>query len=267
MVSTSRKKNKGRDRKAKKAEAERARVRDKWLMWATGEDKVTREKIQCDHGRRVTIPDLDHPVSKFMNDFSTYRSADNADFSTVKMMRDILQTNPQVCNNNGCREMVVSILTSMGTNLLLMQIGDKELEFLAIRIAKTLHVLENHDGGGSLEVVLHSQKVSMKRRDFGSPTGSSRRDALKFFSKRVSCSCLKVMHQIARETMPKTGICICCEKEKERVALSVCSRCMIMQYCSRKCQVTDWPTHEGECDMYVRAHKQQTQADENEKDK
>jgi len=73
------------------------------------------------------------------------------------------------------------------------------------------------------------------------------------------------MHQIARETSPKTGICICCEKEKERVALSVCSRCMIMQYCSRECQVADWPTHRKECDSYVHAHKQQTQADENAK--
>jgi len=105
---------------------------------ATGEDKVTGEKIQCDHGRRVTIPDnLDHPVSKFMNDLITYRADNNADFSTVKMMRDTLQIHPQVWNNNGYREVVVSILTSMGTNLLLMEMGNKELEFLAIHFAKT----------------------------------------------------------------------------------------------------------------------------------
>ena len=69
MVSSSRKKNKGRDRKDKKAEAERARVRDKWLGWAIGEDKVTGEKIQCDHGCGAIPNDLDHPVSGFLNDF------------------------------------------------------------------------------------------------------------------------------------------------------------------------------------------------------
>ena len=47
----SRKKSKGKDRKAKKLVAERAKVYDKWLTWATGEDKVMGEKIQCDHGR------------------------------------------------------------------------------------------------------------------------------------------------------------------------------------------------------------------------
>ena len=36
---------------------------------------------------------------------------------------------------------------------------------------------------------------------------------------------------------------------------------MITQYCSRKCQVTDWSEHERECDIYVKANKQLT-ADE-----
>ena len=90
-------------------------------------------------------------------------------------------------------------------------------------------------------------------------SSSGRRDALKFFSKRVSCSCLKTMHQKARTTLPKLGRCTGCNRIKERVALSVCSRCMITQYCSRECQVTDWPQHKKACDEIVKIHEEQTQ--------
>ena len=70
MVSSSRKKNKGRDRKAKKAQAERAKTRNVWSSWATGDEKVTEMTITCNHG--CVVPnDLDHPVSSFMDDFTT----------------------------------------------------------------------------------------------------------------------------------------------------------------------------------------------------
>jgi len=258
MVSISRKKNKGKDRKAKKVEAERARVREMWLGWAQGEDKVTGKKIKCDH-RRVTIPnDLDHPVSRFMNDLITYRTADNVAYSTVRMLCDTLQTYPQVWNDNRYREMVVSILTSMGTNMLLMETGDTERGVLwALDFAKSIAILENRDVTGCFEATVSTQKVAIKRRDLGSPTSSSRRDTLKFFSKRVPCSCLKERHQKERETMPKMGVCFRCQKEEERVALSVCSRCMIAQYCSRECQVTDWTKHEWICGRYVAQNKNQ----------
>ena len=258
MVSTSRKKNKGKDRKAKKIEAERARVREMWLGWAKGKDKVTGEKIQCDHGRIAVPNDLDHPVSMFMNDLITYRSSDNVAYSTVRMLCDTLQTNPQVWNDNVYREMVVSILTSMGTNLLLMETGDRERGVLwALDFAKSIAILENQDVTGSFEAAISSQKVAMKRRDLGAPTRSSRRDALKFFSKRVPCSCLKERYQNERKSTPKTGQCDHCNKEMERVALAVCSRCMIDQYCSRECQVAAWTKHEWICGRYVAQNKNQ----------
>ena len=69
MVSSSRKKTKGRERKAKKAEAERARVRNSWLGWAAGDKKVTGITTKCNHG--CLVPSEDHPVSTFMDGFTT----------------------------------------------------------------------------------------------------------------------------------------------------------------------------------------------------
>lgn len=272
----SRKKSKGKERKAKKVEAKRAEISrvvyEDWLGWTKGKNEVLRKNIECRHGCGCILPtDIDHPVSKFMNDFITYRDADkNADYSTVKMMCATFQTHPNVWNNNGYKEMLLNILTSMGTNLLLMELMEPVLNkdkgmLWALRIADTLAVLENYNGG-SFEMVFSSRKVLTKLRDFGISVGSGKsRDVLKFYSKRISCSCLKTMHQEARRTQPKTGLCFGCGEEMERVALSVCSRCIIAQYCSRQCQVADWREHETDCDMYVKTQKQQTQTvEENE---
>ena len=65
---------------------------------------------------------------------------------------------------------------------------------------------------------------------------------------------LKKMHLETRKTMPKMGKCDHCGVVKERELLMVCSRCMIDQYCSRKCQVTTSPGHRTLCDVFVKAH-------------
>jgi len=267
MVSTSRKKNKGKERKAKKVEAERAersRIYDDWLGWATGEDKVMGKNIQCKHGCGCILPnDFDHPVSSFIHAFFTYRDAnDTTAYTPIEMMHYTLRTHGQVWNNESYKDMLVNILTRIGTNMLLMKLMETVLnkdkgKLWAIRIAKTITVLENYDGG-SLEIVMHSRKVQTKLRDFGvfASSGNSR-DILKFFSKRVSCSCLKEMYREARRTEQKTGLCFGCGIEKKRVDLSVCSRCMITQYCSRECQVAHWSKHERGCEIFAYAHQHQ----------
>ena len=140
----------------------------------------------------------------------------------------------------------------MGSNMLLLARGNKDkathwaIDHWAIDIARSIVILECYNivtVTGSLEAALNSQVAAIKRRNLHM-VSSSRRDALKFYSKRVSCSCLKKMHQEARKTIPKTGLCWGCVNEKKRVSLSICSNCMIAQYCSRECQVTHWPKHD-----------------------
>ena len=56
MPASSRKRNKGKERKAKKEETEKVMIRNLWCTWTN----------RCDHGCTVDIPD-DHPVSNFMD--------------------------------------------------------------------------------------------------------------------------------------------------------------------------------------------------------
>jgi len=276
MVSrTSRKKSKGKERKAKKeairVEVERGKARNMWLGWACGDDeRITGmpTTIQCKHG--CIIPnDLDRLVSSFLDDIAVRWIRDRT--SVRHLVEQLFQTHPQVWNDENYKQIALNILTRMGTNMLLSEDAHVVGTIIpwASCIAKVVAILEHHDGAGSLEVTLQSQNIQTKLRDLDTSVNDTRsrkrRDVLKFYSKRVSCSCLKEMYREARRTEQKTGQCAGCKKEKERVDLSVCSRCMIARYCSRQCQVAHWPSHEKYCDMYVKTQKQLT-ADENDKE-
>jgi hypothetical protein len=72
------------------------------------------------------------------------------------------------------------------------------------------------------------------------------RSVTRFFAKRISCNCLKdkydrVKHQI------KMGECFGCGKKMGFNNLLYCTRCSVVNYCSKKCQVEHWPRHKGKC--------------------
>jgi len=117
-------------------------------------------------------------------------------------------------------------------------------------MAKTIIVLEHHDSseGFTLGSSVLDHSALVKKREIDSDVSSVRRDVLKFYRKRISCKCLKRMQLDARKTISKMGRCFNCKIEKERVNLSVCSKCMVTQYCSRECQVARWPGHKMVCD-------------------
>ena len=246
MPPSSRKRNKGKDRKAKqlakKEESERADAHKIWRGF--------HSNMGCDHGCAMMISD-DHPVSTFMDQFIInlqYKSQ-----AVSQNMMNLFETHTQIWNDESYKEVVTGILVSIGTNMLL-----NETEFWPVYIAGVIVVLEHHDSLSDIDSVFNSRAVRSKSRDLytGGTNSSERRDVLKFYRKRTSCKCLKKMHLEARKASPKMGVCHNCNKEMERVSLSVCSRCMIDHYCSRECQVAAWPEHERDCDNLVEKQKQ-----------
>ena len=237
----SRKRNKGKERKAKKQEKEniaRAELCD-WRRWARGEDENNKKVIECDHECTVEIPDsLDHPVCRFMDGLFS---------SQISLF--YLEAHSNLWKDENNRIMTRGILISIGTTLLLLTNHTAYTK----HTAHTILLLENYDEKMKVESIYMTRTVGVKITDLH---GGNMRDVLKFFSKRTSCSCLKKMHSDARKTMPKQGFCQYCNAAKERARLSVCSRCRIQQYCSRECQVAGWLGHKRCCDEYVRAHSQ-----------
>jgi hypothetical protein len=203
-----------------------------------------------------SIPDygLDHPVQIFMNAFIMLRKSSGSWVS-------LLNSHPLIWNDENYRNTTINILTRIGTNMLLSK--DPSAVAVPEDAARIIVTLENYKE--AVDTVMDAVSVTLTRRVASKVRdliGGNLRDLLKFYSKRTTCSCLKKMYSDARKTLPKVGCCYHCDEVKERELLSVCSRCRIHHYCSRECQVADWPEHERFCDGHVYVHKQQTRKED-----
>ena len=239
----SRKRNKGRERKLKK-EAKIV-ASSKWRMWAGRPLGVESDKL-CNHGC-TTLPPQEHAVSSFMNAFESL-SDENGDVYTV--MEKASKCCPGVWKDDEQRQTTISILLRMGTNLILSEAVDNDYE-AALGIARAILLLEFYDGAdGCLRAaVLGSVYIN---------GACGQRDVLKFYSKRLPCSCLKEVYKQARKSLPKVGACVHCKQETDRSNLMTCGHCRVPFYCSRQCQVSDWePNHSKFCGSYADARKRQ----------
>ena len=255
---TSRKKIKGKDRKAKQAkqeaekiEKERLRIRCEWVGWASGGGLQCRgysksgRGITCGHGFADLIPDEDnHPVCDFLHVFfMDYLGCD--DMCITVLLNNTYKKQPQVWENGSLRKQARDLLVSIGANMILVR------EYWPKGVAAIVVALENYDRGCDINSIINSPGVAFKLRDLYCEVNTAKRDLLKFFRKRTPCKCLKKMHLEARKDIQKLGDCYLCQKVKERSELMVCSRCRVAQYCSRECQLKAWSRHkEGECDNW-----------------
>jgi len=248
MPASSRKRNKGRDRKAKQQAKKKENYAKLWRSWV--------KDAECNHGCDMIISDDDHPVSSFMDQFYFHLSQKEMkafDVVVSETLRELFVTHRHIWNNESYRKLVIDVLVCIGTNEMLHEARGKEINMSwPICLAHCTVILEHYEGPGSINVAFNCGGSISKRRDLMPSSTSSRRDLLKFYRKRTTCKCLKKTHLEARKNKPKMGLCWYCDKDMERVLLSLCSRCMVSQYCSRECQVADWPKHESVCDQFVR---------------
>ena len=273
----SRKRKKGKDRKAKKMQDYElySKIQQMiWQGWTAGEGGFLEmaTDIECDHGcgcdytitpkqfaehQRVVIPE---PVDNFMTAY--FFNVNFGGFNNQLESIVLFQSNRDVFISDHYRNMAANILTRIGTNMMLRE--DHEDLSHAVGIARTIVVLEHYDGVDDLAKTIKDRVVASKMRDLlweGSRSSSSSsiaRDLLKFFRKRIDCSCLRKMHLDTRKTATKRGACYHCYEEKERALLMVCGRCRVCQYCSRECQMAHWPSHKCRCDAYIRVQNQQS---------
>jgi len=240
----SRKRNKGKDRKArqqaKKEENERSIANTLWRG-------LCNAGIGCEHGCGAMISN-DHPVSTFMDQFIVNLDKGNENFALLvsETLKDSFKSHIQIWNDESYRRLAIGMLVRIGTNTLLYEAGSK----LPICLAHCIVILEHYDGSGSITPAVNFNGSISKRRDLQPDISSTCRDVLKFYRKRVSCKCLKKMHLEARKNKPKMGLCWHCGEEMERVHLYVCSQCTARQYCSRECQAANWSKHKIDCGIF-----------------
>ena len=115
----------------------------------------------------------------------------------------------------------------------------------AIYHACAISLFEQYNGNSIKDfslALLKSLRVTLDLREGGE------REVVRFFSKRVSCSCLKAKYSLVKKSQPiRMGECSKCKRSKQRSSLMLCGYCKVTQYCCKECQAADWPNHKGLC--------------------
>lgn len=251
----SRKRNKGKERKAKKEAAANLQStlqkRMSQTFWWNNWVEVSR----CTHG--CVVPPPDHAVAGFMNTFVEAWNGESAfeedwDQNNVNdALEATFEKHPDVWNDEVHRQMAIGVLLRMGTNMILKSEDDYDID-IARRIGIIIVILDGYDGNGSYQ---HAANVAMVKGVIFA--AGNERDILKFYSKRLSCSCLTEKYKQARKALPKIGQCFHCRQSKERSHLMTCGRCKVPFYCSRECQVANVPMHKEACRACVDYKKRQ----------
>lgn len=237
MPSTSRKKLKGKERKAKKSDLT-------WQQWAI------RDKV-CNHGC-ITIPDRSHPVYQCTESL-ILGTGKRPDLLLVNLIV-LLDKQKDILNVESHKNDVVNVLASIATNQLLHQTQhgiSAPLMDHTICITQAIFMLDKYYEGSDVESLFYRPDIARKVRDLmlcneDDGGGSRVRDALKILTCRLPCSCLEEMYSKVRQT-PKLAFCSTCGLQSKRRTFMQCGACKVDQYCSKACQVNNWSYHQSHC--------------------
>ena len=73
----------------------------------------------------------------------------------------------------------------------------------------------------------------------------TKRGLIKFLARETPCDCMKDAKRATR-TMEKLAYCWGCRREFPKLITFICD-CKFVNYCSRECQLKDWPEHKEYC--------------------
>jgi hypothetical protein len=245
----SRKKAKGKARKAVKADSSAAAAQER------GQEGALEAQLQM---QRLIIDSLPSPCQHGFDPFSEgdvcdrfltlYSSAlhssseDNFFEQILEVMEALEEEYPEVLRDSSKMKQILSYFLSGGTDHILN--GDDGAarttsavivmfeEFIAFRVHKT-------------QAGLHTQKMlEMVIADDHT--------LVSFFRKRISCTCLDKKHKEVK-SIKKMGVCnndkcpLPGRKVERRSKMLYCTQCSIQYYCSRDCQEAHWSKHKEFC--------------------
>ena len=242
MPSRKRSQGKGRKAKAQAAEAERSPW---WLAWAMSRGN---QEVQCNHGCG-TLPEPGSAAYRFLCDFE--EGALGRPMITPWLKGTAHQH--KVWADATLRKSIIDVMLRIGTNGILSGRNIYISPRIAVSFAGMILTLEHYKGQSDWSRLDNIDFAFFNsEREGRNLIGGGERELLRFYAKRVPCSCLKGKYIQAKKSLPKTGRCDHCKCTRERKSLMVCSRCNFCHYCCRKCQVANWPEHKPTCDGVMR---------------
>ena len=187
----SRKRSKGKERKAKQTEANLSKDKKTWIEWVLWSQQ--NDKIRCNHGHDINLTSSHDCVHQFLESFLFSNEKD-----ALLTLESLESTQPLVWKDDDTsyRKELINILTVMTANQLLFeaQFGitqHKSLLHWGLQVAVAILVLENYQGNIPSTSYLPYVAGMYSRLNPMGGKNINNRDLLKFISNRLSCSCLK----------------------------------------------------------------------------
>jgi len=208
--------------------------------------RVAKIHAECLHG--ALIPPRGHPVYEFINTFREGCVFEDGNINIAGDMVDAVyetfEKHEDVWKDSTLRTMAINIILRIGTDLII----DRNLfaRFNCIAIV----FLENYDGEDKLD-----SAVSKATEDLTYLLCAEEREIVHFYRKRIPCSCLDKLYSEIKKIEDRGSRCFHCKQTVKSKDIKTCSRCKFVQYCSKECQIKDWPTHKGKCVEAADFHK------------
>jgi len=246
----SRKRAKGRARKLKQQAREPAVERS-----VDGENinlleqNIRRIEHKCDHGCSITPQG--HPVSVIVDSF--IKTMRDCRVSVHESLLMTVKKHQEVWKDDTMKKMVIDEMLSIGTNLII----DKDIE-VGRMISEAIILLEKYTSSENI----HPSVLSKATEDLLYIQSAEEREIVRFYKKRIPCSCLDDLYSELKKSQVRGGRCFHCKQTIKRKDLKTCSRCKFAQYCSKECQISAWPSHKESCikvaNIHERAKKEET---------
>ena len=233
-IMSSRKKKQGKKKKSGKVSR-----REEWLpgifpgVW----------KQDCNHG--CTLPsDADTDCTRFFKVFlqELYRDHRNAEDSLATARKRY----PKALEDPASLEKVKGLFLKFGVDFALSlerpaKAGDILIALILLEDPSTPNLSE-----GAEYRLMQLDDIDGKH-DYTSMD----LEVVRELSKQISCSCLDAKKAQAKlkKKQTTTGKCGQCKQQFGLTSLMVCSKCKITNYCSKECQVADWPAHKFICQV------------------
>jgi len=230
----SRKKAKGRARKAKAKEGH----------------LILHNDSVCRHGcEPISKEDICYQfVKQFEVELNAVYSSNNECLrdicnSVIERLEVDTDQFSMIWNKKSIQKELVPLFVCLGTNILLRGSANIDMaRTMACVVAITaLHALHEFDIGE----LMASRKSRRCLRDLEDALDY---DVIRFFAKRTSCQCLKKMY--SRVKSRPTAVCEVCNVEKDRKLLYLCGRCRYFTYCSTICQRIAYSDHKPFCNQH-----------------
>ena len=254
----SRKKSQGKARKARQAQAQAKAASGtgpasllQGFQTDINPPQERRDEIEttytCNHG--CVIVEDGHICRKLIH--ACLRAADEAlkrgENALVAATKATMQDYAEVFQDPDKLQLIISHFLMIGTNFILN--GDNDNARWSASFAKCFQYVSDeasHFRNGTEQAQGASKISELQYAD--------EHTLVKFFKRRLSCSCLDEKYQEVKH-ITKLGICLNqnCKLPDKKVARNTmvcCTRCSLVNYCCRECQVDDWKRHRNECRDY-----------------